>query len=197
MTRKELEGELYDLSFYSSMNQAYHQKMMGRYGWYDSRTKYVIGLVTCLGFAISAYSLGSGPPDTGIDWLSVAGVAMGFVSLVWAVVLNISPADAREQEHAQLFARWTDFHRDVSALEMQAKLLSDSELDQIAERLPDFVNRRSYIELNEPPADETLLAECEGDENQRRWGVRTFNEVKVAKANRERERQAAQSVASV
>lgn len=186
MDRKLLEGELYELSFYAGMNRTYHERLVDRYAWRDRAIKITLGLLTVVGFGtalLGFWSLGA----------AIAGAVVSFLSLAAAVVLNIVPFDAWERRHEALRARWLDLEGDVSGLQTQLKLAGDDGSAAIAERLPDLVSRRNRIEAVEPPGDTRLIHECQEDENERRWGsgVRTDDQVRQAKAARDRQPQPA------
>lgn len=191
---KLVENELKQLKAYASINLDYHQAKMARYTVPDRTLKVILGVAAVVGFMLSAidYGMPAVPPAAGasapeaIDkTLAAWGLALGLLSSVIAVLVNVIPLDRWEQDHAKLCARWAELHGEVSGLLLRLKLaLPDDELSTIAVRLIDLTERRNTIEIDEPRPDRKLMDWAQENENERNWGVRAQSEVEKLAAAR-------------
>ncbi|WP_425618043.1 hypothetical protein NA78x_001736 [Anatilimnocola sp. NA78] len=189
----EILAELKARKYRASINQDYHECFVWGYGWADRGLKIVLGLVACVSFMLSAYDYGAKhagntiqTPDVAKSADSVAwwGVAFGLFSLVVAVGLNISPLDRNEQHHAKILARWNELYKDVSNAMLRLKFADESALAAIKDRLPDFLERQSNIEMDEPPIWRWVMDYAQCNENERNFGVRGDKEAEAVRASR-------------
>jgi len=197
LTRQQLEGDLYELTFIASVNQRYHQLLRRRFTIAERSVRIVIGIIACISLALS---IAAGPwvPATAASsvYISIPAIIASFFGLVAAFILNIVPIDKYERTHDTLFRRWTSLQRDARELDLRLAQTTDQQQDElrsIANAYRSLVRRMHEIEIDEPAPYRRLLLRCHEDENERHWGVRTNAEVEALKQKRMDEAFASQS----
>jgi hypothetical protein len=176
MKWSELDDQLFDMSFNASTNQTYHQRLEAWFRLGDRATKISIGVVAVASLVCSFLN-------------ETASVVVSVIALVFAIGLNISPNDAMERTHRDLFRRWTEVQRRIQQAQFQLRSVEPSDdkgLKRIASKVAEIAESVHLVEIDEPAPFKRLLQRCHEDQNERVWGVRSNDEVIAEKRRREK-----------
>lgn len=173
MKTEDFCDRLYELKFTSGMNARYHHHLEARWGGWDKVVRITVGALSVAGLVTT---LMGRDLDAWSTWLAIASVFA-------AVALNVIPLADWEKKHGDLFRRWVDLRRDCQILEDRTCALPAGEDAKpgILERLQELREREHAIDAAEPAPDRKLLLQCQEDETESIFGVRTNAEVEELK----------------
>jgi hypothetical protein len=175
MTIQDYNNRLHELMFTCGMNQRYHQRLKLYWAILDRTIRIAVGVLAVLGLVFAIPGMDNG-------W----GLRVAILSLVVAIALNIVPVSDWEKAHAELFRAWSELRKDAESESVKACSLDGTSVPSyVADRLCEMTGKEHSLDADEPAPWKWLLARCQGDEVEARWGkgIRTF-----ADAEKERER---------
>lgn len=152
MTKEQFKRAQYNFSVQSGMNQLYHQKVSGRWKWWDTTCKIAVGFLAVGGLCFSVAAVA-----TGDLWLNATAISVASLSALGAVALNVLPFAEWSCRHNALFQRWTDLREDVDSLLFD---FSGEPTQELITRLKLLDGRIHRICGTEPDFDELLRESC-------------------------------------
>lgn len=166
MTIDEYRNELLKIEYICGMNQKYHQRLQWRWGMGEKAVKVILAMCAVVGL-IHTIS------DIAPIWIAVA---LGIASTVAALVLNVAPLGDRENDHHDMFSRWSDLRGDVEveAIKVVRNSRSDKPGEAAIERLEELTAKKNNLHASESCAFPKLLLKCQQAENRSRgWSDST------------------------
>lgn len=176
MKKEEHIKKLEYLSFTAAMNVRYHQYKWTRFSNIDKGIRIAVGVVAVISVVVSI----NGFSMSNNGYFGFASAAIAILSLIVAIVLNITPANEREAFHRDLLRRWSDLREEVDGEIVRVESTVDYENDVYKEerlhRLEDLAKKKNRINSMENSPDDELLQKCYREENKSRSGYATKEE---------------------
>jgi hypothetical protein len=179
MKKKELQHRYYLLNVTCGINQRYHNLLQWRFSWLDRILKIAVGFLATFGLILAC---------PGMDWPPL-GLVVAFISLVVAIALNVIPVGEWDKRHLDLFRQWSTLRKEAEVdwnktddIEGEDPEITKTYRDRIIE----ITNREHDLHAAEPSAWRKLLARCQEDENESRFGkgLRTPEDIKKERERR-------------
>lgn len=163
--------QLFSLEYACGVNQRYHKILEWRWGMGEKAVKVLMGVMAVCGLIVTMPDMAS---------LRVE-VAIGILSVISALALNVMPLGDREKFHGEMFRRWSDLRSDVETedVKVERKVRTDRAGDVCIERLEELLAKKVSLNASESHAFGSLLHRCQEDENQCRYGVRDYASAKA------------------
>jgi len=155
MTNDQLLDDLHAIQYTACINQRYNQRLASHRDVWDRIIKIAVGVASVAGLVLTF----TGP--------NAAEIAIGVVSLIAAITLNIVPVSDWAQHYRMLFAHWTDLRSETEEIQLEIGLDagSDPASEFYIRRLISLKSRRHDIEVDEAAPNRRLLEECQRHEN--------------------------------
>lgn len=137
----------------------------------DKSVRILVGIFAVLGVIASSFS----QPNSSVP------LTVGFISVVIAIVLNVTPLGEREKFHAELFRGWSELRKDTEKLDVSVCSLTPTSKVKPHHfgRFQELADKAHALHASEPAPWKNLLVECQRDEIESQWGegIRTTADV--------------------
>jgi hypothetical protein len=153
------------LSEICGMNQRYHQYEVSYWTAWNTSITIVVAIVALLSFAFSLVSFLYRK-----QWAGITSLVVSAISMVLAVILNISPTDANARFYSDMFRRWSDLRQEVDSLLVTADAAKKGEPSApwIFDRYQELLAKKNSLNALEPAPDWQLLQRCQNEEERSR-----------------------------
>ena len=175
MTYSEFKKKIVELIGYCDINQRYHQRLGWWFGVADKLAKISVAIVAVVAVVLAL---------SGEEW-KIYEVGWAIAAAVLAVVLNVLPFGEYEKFYDEMFRSWSDLRIEAETQKVKVRGEPGANVpDHVSERFTELNQRQHSLNSEEPSPWRWLLKICQQDRNQRKWGVRTNEEVRAERARR-------------